>query len=159
MRGRNSTCEICLIRSQSYDLNQFRFTIGRITLFISLSLYFSNSLVIDLTARSLTTVSSCAHNASRIGSTAVCWPPRAGPTLANYSVIANTTSSSYFLIKPIIMMQSTFKIGQQTVLDGIRVHESENDGQFMNIVDFGCHIVAVHLFLEQLKWIHVLHGF
>lgn len=79
------------------------FTNGRITLLISLSLYFSNSLVIDLTARSLTTVSSWAHKFSKIGKTAVCCPPRAGPTLASYSVIANTTSSSYFLIRSIYL--------------------------------------------------------
>jgi hypothetical protein len=67
------------------------YTNGSITLWISLSLYFSNSFVIDLTARSLTTVSSCAHKVYNIGNTLVCPAPNDGPTLANSSVIANTT--------------------------------------------------------------------
>ena len=59
----------------------------------------------EMTALSRTTVSSCEHRVSKYGRTSVCCAPNNGlhnksdyAMLVNSSVIANTTSSSSFLM-------------------------------------------------------------
>ena len=69
---RNPAGEVGLIGSQSHNLRYRTLTIGIIKLLISTSLMPSEILLMEATARSLTTVSSWEHRASRYCSTMVC---------------------------------------------------------------------------------------
>lgn len=52
-------------------------------------------------------------------------------------------------------MGITLKVGKKIVLDGIGRHEGNDDGDFMDIVDFIGNIVTVHFLLEELEGVHV----
>lgn len=62
----------------------------------------------DFTACSLTTVSSVEHKVSKRGSNASLLSKRV-KTFPNSSAIANNTSSSSFLIKSMLILESTIE--------------------------------------------------
>ena len=125
----------------------------------SFSEYKSSNLVMDLTALSLTTVSSWAHKFYKYCNTRICWLLSKGlgykKNIRDVSILLCNSKDNLI----VFLLCHVIQKGEQCVLDCVWTHQSSYNGESMDGVDPISQIIGVKLLFKEIESVDILHSF